>query len=240
MSAVSHIATHVHTFTRPRDPGTSVATTHPPESVRAYRPCMHAEHPRVHPWPPTSDATVEGPTHRTPWTQPTNSREREPLRVGVPRYDSKTDNTGTHIGRQTVGGDLWILGSLDFTQGGWVWGGGQGERSTLHLLLIMHRLCMATILCRQFGWVQGCGDSFHTTCFSSQRVCKRTYPFERMLAGYTLPSNQTRMQMDVATGPLKNAKHCFAAILESIWCGPWLFALIAPRFSESIWCGPSL
>ena len=189
---------------------------------------------------PTSDATVEGPPARTPWTQPTKSRRRELLRVGFPRYDPKTDNTGTHIGRQTVGGDLWILGSLDFTQGGWVWGGGQGERSTLHLLLIMHRLCMGMTFCRQFGWVQGCGDSFHTTCFLSQRVCKRTYPFERMLAGYTLPSNQTRMQMDVATGPLKNAKHCFAAILESIWCGPWLFALIAPRFSESIWCGPSL
>ena len=123
MSAVAHITTHVHTFTRPRDPGTSVDPTHSPWSVRAYRPCMHADHPRVHPWPPTSVATVERHTHRIPRTQQTKPRGREPLRVGFPRYDLKTDNTGTHIGRQTVGGELWLLGSLDLTQ----WGLGVGR-----------------------------------------------------------------------------------------------------------------
>jgi len=51
--------------------------------------------------------------------------------------------------------------------------------------------------------------------FFSQRVCQRTYPFGRMLAGYTLPSNQTRVQMDVATGLLLNAHHSFAAITHT-------------------------
>ena len=38
-----HVNTHVHTFTRPRDPDTSVASTRPYCSVRGSRPSIHAE-----------------------------------------------------------------------------------------------------------------------------------------------------------------------------------------------------
>ena len=141
---------------------------------------------------PTSDATVEGPPARTPWTQPTKSRRREQLRVGFPRYDPKTDNTGTHIGRQTVGGELWLLGSLDLTQRGWMWGGGQGRvrdddgcfsggSYTLHLLLVIPRPCMGTLRCRQFGWRQSCGDILQTkeakcnTCLLPHANCAREH-----------------------------------------------------------------
>ena len=48
---VTHYYTcpHVHTPTRSRHIS---CATHPPGSVRPYRPRMHADHARAHPWPP--------------------------------------------------------------------------------------------------------------------------------------------------------------------------------------------
>ena len=76
-------------------------------------------------------------------------------------------------------------------------------RSTLNLLLVLPRPCMATTHSRQYEWGQGCWDLVHigeakwNTCLFSQRVCQRTYQFGKMLAGYALPSNVTRAIMHV-------------------------------------------
>ena len=43
-----HTSPHVHTPTRSRHIS---CATHPPGSVRPYRPRMHADHARAHPWP---------------------------------------------------------------------------------------------------------------------------------------------------------------------------------------------
>ena len=81
-----------------------------------------------------------------------------------------------------------------------------GGRSTLNLLLVLPRPCMATAPSRQFEWGQGCRDIVHigeakwNTCLFSQRVCQRPYQFGKMLAGYPLPSNVTRASHNACGG----------------------------------------
>ena len=81
-----------------------------------------------------------------------------------------------------------------------------GGRSTLNLLLVLPRPCMATTHSRQFEWGQGCWDLVHigeakwNTCLFSQRVCQRVYQFRKMLAGYPLPSNVKRASHNACEG----------------------------------------
>ena len=81
-----------------------------------------------------------------------------------------------------------------------------GGRSTLNLLLVLPRPCMATTPSRQFEWGQGCWDLVHigeakwNTCLFSQRVCQRAYQFGKMLAGYPLPSNVKRASHNACEG----------------------------------------
>ena len=79
-------------------------------------------------------------------------------------------------------------------------------RSTLNLLMVLPRPCMATTHSRQFEWGQGCWDLVHigeakwNTCLFSQRVCQRVYQFRKMLAGYPLPSNVKRASHNACEG----------------------------------------